>query len=842
MDDRHQAVAAANLSHSVGGSRAPGILHPEVFEWLFTLVVIAFLVTQSAAFRDVGFIRGAGDRYEEAIELRVPLLPAASGTGRVTSLCTHYGGYLPETEHSVADVNSIFSKLSRLLQPAADTANSPDRAGVCAADSRHTIAHVASEEIDPITFTTLSGVHEALADSFALPVKTQQSRLAELENRAREARADTDVHGAMEGLANETANYRDAYGIAAGGSRSIPVDCAWSYLEAKYSALPTDEASSADRVYALIGIAGLLDGDAERAVEAAFPQSEAASDAWNKTESDCAALGSPREVIKRGADTVAKARQSGVVASKSAAMEELLGNAHWIFALWAVLGLVLLQIGRRRVRAHRFLPLAVLAWALSAWVGRVHVEWIDDKSTHTAWLIKSGIKWPDFFYYVVGGAALLAIVASMLPVDRWLDLAPRTSETPSSRLGYAGFVLFLGLGWWLLLDLSAEGHYSNRFHALYQQVYVFAAFVLLTLVPPLRLELAHRLSRWFGVFLLRTRTQGSGLRRYLPWLMYFLVAVAVLGVAAVVHQSQTQLTSEIFRIWLVFGASWFFFLRGESALALARNAGSSARQKLVFAWPLVFAVLVPMLGLILTDDFGPLIVILYAASIFVGAAVAFTLFDREGYRPWMGAVAGVAVAGAWVYLGTLAIFSLPAPAARIAERLASVRNPFTSANDQLAIVTWFQESAPAGGYGLGAVPWCGEITGSVCRGVPRQIQSDYVFTALAGVYGKVGAIALVGLLVFWLVRVVANHGRATRGAVSLASETATQQAWLSWIAICWVGLSLAQLAITVAGNLGWMPLTGITFPFVSFGAWSILVNTFFLGLAINLPKNAYAAK
>jgi hypothetical protein len=42
---------------------------------------------------------------------------------------------------------------------------------------------------------------------------------------------------------------------------------------------------------------------------------------------------------------------------------------------------------------------------------------------------------------------------------------------------------------------------------------------------------------------------------------------------------------------------------------------------------------------VLTDDFGPLFVMLYAASIFVGTAFAFAFFDRAGYRPWLG--------GAW---------------------------------------------------------------------------------------------------------------------------------------------------------------------------------------------------
>ena len=174
----------------------------------------------------------------------------------------------------------------------------------------------------------------------------------------------------------------------------------------------------------------------------------------------------------------------------------------------------------------------------------------------------------------------------------------------------------------------------------------------------------------------------------------------------------------------------------------------------------------------------------------------------------------------------------------MAERLQSVREPFSASNDQMAIITWFQESAPADGYGLGAVPWCGEIAAAGCRGVPRQIQSDYIYTALVGVYGKTAAVALVALLALWLVRVVIHHGRASRGTIAPGAPVATQQAWLSWIAVCWVGLTLAQLAITVAGNIGWLPLTGINFPFASFGAWSLLANTLFLALAINLPRRA----
>ena len=71
-------------------------------------------------------------------------------------------------------------------------------------------------------------------------------------------------------------------------------------------------------------------------------------------------------------------------------------------------------------------------------------------------------------------------------------------------------------------------------------------------------------------------------------------------------------------------------------------------------------------------------------------------------------------------------------------RLENLAAPFASANDQLALVTWFQRAAPAEGFGLGAVPWCGFAPSRGCSGVPAQIHSDYTFTALVGVFGAAG--------------------------------------------------------------------------------------------------------
>lgn len=747
----------ANAAQTVATHAVARRTAPEAWEWPLTLAAIAFLVWQSEPFREADFQRGAGDRYQQAIERQVAIPPQAS------------------------------------------------------------VRKEASE--DP---AALEAAYEALSRALALPVREKLARLEGLENRAREARADANVQSEIERIAGQTRAYREAYGIPAGETRSLPLECAWIHLAAKGEVQP---------------LAGLLEGDARRAL-AGFDPGARKAESWSRAEREagCATLGSPRQAIGAAAKLVATARASESSAAKSAALQRLLANVHWIFALWAAAGLALLQLARLPIPVHRFLPLAALVWSALGWASGVRLEWVSDRAAHTAWFLGWGFTSAEFFQLAATVAGVLLIASAMIPGRR--DQSRPPLQTPSSRFGYAGFVLFVGLGWWLSLDLSAAGHATNRFHALYQQVYVFAAFALLTFVVPLRLALAALLVRSLGLLHLLARPRRGVLRRSVPWALYGGIAALVLAAAAVSHRSQTQLTSEIFRLWLVLGVAWFFFVRGESALGLAAGGWRGAWHGVVFVLPIFFVLGVPVAGLALTDDFGPLFVMLYAASIFVGTAFAFAFVDRAGYRPWVGGAVGALVAAAWVYLMTFALYSVPAPLARVAERLESVRSPFTATNDQMAIITWFQESAPQGGYGFGGVPWCGELAAAACRGVPKQIQSDYVFTALAGIYGKATALLLVALLALWLVRIVIHHGRASRGVVDPASPATSQQAWLSWVAVCWVGLTLAQLAITVAGNLGWLPLTGITFPFASFGAWSLAANTFFLALAIHLPRKA----
>jgi cell division protein FtsW (lipid II flippase) len=122
--------------------------------------------------------------------------------------------------------------------------------------------------------------------------------------------------------------------------------------------------------------------------------------------------------------------------------------------------------------------------------------------------------------------------------------------------------------------------------------------------------------------------------------------------------------------------------------------------------------------------------------------------------------------------------------------------------------------------------------------VPAQIHSDYTLTAMVGVFGPLLSWAVSIGATLWLHRLIRHHGRVTRGEprlVNVEGRLATDgQALLSWIAVAWVVLTSCQLAVTVAGNLAVLPLTGVTFPFVSFGMTSLLVNMSFLGLCLNV--------
>ena len=483
--------------------------------------------------------------------------------------------------------------------------------------------------------------------------------------------------------------------------------------------------------------------------------------------------------------------------------------------------------------------MALATSALTAWAGRVPWPISPGRDLEFG---REGIWWlapPAPFVLWLGASAGIMLLASPW-LRRWLQAGP---QTIASRVGYPGLVLMTGIGWLLLLDLSANGHFGNRYLALYHQGHLWLGMLIFSVLVFLR----QPLSRLLGWCLSRMGAAANGIGRRvgtaLATIAILLIIALIVGVVAVLPGNIPQVTSEVGRLWLIAGAAWFFFLRGMPLAERVAQTGGSLASLVRYVWPLCFVVLVLIGMMLVTRDMGPLLIAGYGAGAFVAASVAMWWHQRGGLRRSAFAIA-VVLFVAWIVTVTAALFEAGSIDGVTAARLENLAAPMASANDQLALIGWFQTAAPPAGFGLGDVPWCGYATATGCPGVPAQIQSDYTFTALVGAFGWTFAWAMTLGCALWLHRLVRHHGRVTRGEprfVAVGGRVVSDdQALLSWLCVTWVVLALCQLAVTVAGNLAVLPLTGVTFPFVSFGMTSLIVNLAMLALClhINVPGRA----
>jgi cell division protein FtsW (lipid II flippase) len=476
---------------------------------------------------------------------------------------------------------------------------------------------------------------------------------------------------------------------------------------------------------------------------------------------------------------------------------------------------------------------ALATWAALAWLGRVPWPFAAERAFIPARETPSPFSMPASFVLWLLALAIVAVGLS-------IAFRPRLRSTPqtiASRVGYPGFVIATGLGSLLLLDLSANANVGNRYLALYHQGHLWFAMLVLNVIAfvrqPLGRSLAWALAMLDG--LASSVRQRLGATR--AAVMATLLILLLIGGFGALLTNLRQVTSEIGRLWLMLGAAWFFFLRGAPFAERLARTGTSWGSLARYVGPLTFVVIVLIGAMVLTHDMGPLLIAGYGAGAFLAASASMWMHQRFGWVRSAYTVA-VAVFVGWIALVTLALFQIGSIDDVTAARLENVAAPLASANDQLALITWFQQVTPQAGFGLGAVPWCGYGGSTGCAGVPAQIQSDYTFTAIVGAFGAAAAWAVTLACALWLHRLVRHHGRVTNGEprfVGLRGCIANdEQAFLSWLAVAWVVLTLCQLAVTVAGNLAVIPLTGVTFPFVSFGMTSLLVNTAFFALCVNV--------
>ncbi len=401
---------------------------------------------------------------------------------------------------------------------------------------------------------------------------------------------------------------------------------------------------------------------------------------------------------------------------------------------------------------------------------------------------------------------------------------------------YPLFVFFTGFSLLFMLDWSLLSNYDKfRFLALRQIGYLFLALMLISIAPLIRqgvfefilipVNLINRIPMYFSK---KNKDTVSHLKKGdIAKKAFLLVAVFILtGVLFLNKDNVANLTSETTRLFCILIFSAFL-----SVLSKESQQKSLAIYLIIFL--VVFGVAI-YLGTAVFD-FGPLMIITYSIIVLFMAKAAVTLSSssfaksaahRLGFI--LLGLAGTLFLLNVAYHSFISISSLGTE--RTKERVVSMQVPFQSTSDQLALTRYFTASAPDEGYGLGGVPWKGDK-----RSMPEQTQSDYMPVALYGVLGKSKFTLLSILYLSWLAIIVLAYQRLTLGFNRRLSSIEMSTSFFGWVAIIWTTTIMMQVCVTFMGNLGIAPLTGVSWPFLSYGQVSLVINCVVLGLLLHVP-------
>lgn len=751
-------------------------------------MVLGLLVWQ---FQGLQFARGdaaEGDRYLDDIALRPGLARGERLPGLMASVC--HSLQLPDR------VQWLWRNACRDSKP--------------------------KKSIDPREMPlVLQTEYEGLQAAVSQGLEERHRRIAPLAKSDAEGVLPADQLALLKATWREIVAYRSYYQIANHGPvLSVPLQCAWQELMGRIGSASDD----GTRAVTLATATALLTGRAERLwLPPTLPSGPQASGelGWSAVaDPACVALGPAREVLAHAARLAQRVRVGEQLERKAYAMQRLHLRAPWLLAGWSILLWVCLALVRVTDRPGRYLGLVLVLWAVAG--GASGLVWPTSGQAVPWWawgtMASVGAGW-------MAWGRLPAWASGPQPDRPWRKVSGTSLPL---------WVLFVGFGWWLAFDLAINGHVRNRYIALAQQLPLFTAFLLMAAMPALAGGIARAWIAWSGLITNALRPSATGswrgwLRPAVLWTVYLLTLAAL----ALLTRNWRQFTGEAFRWWLVMGVAWFFLLRAGRWAQPTRAGWTWLGTSLL---PLLMHLAAVMLALLVTDDLGPILVVLLSGSVYAGAFIAQAAFGRGAH--WaLAASTGMlsALAVSTVLLsGMLAFSKLPwGPAERVAQRLESVFDPYSAENDQLAHVEWFRKHIPAAGYGLGATPWCGTLPSGNCRGMPAQTQSDYTYTAVQGVLGEPGALGLLAVYLLWMGWLAARQAAQTDGLLQPARPGATEAGWLAWLAVCWAVMVVVQTLVTVLGNLGALPLTGVTWPFVSWGTWSLLMNTAVLGLVMH---------
>jgi cell division protein FtsW (lipid II flippase) len=230
-------------------------------------------------------------------------------------------------------------------------------------------------------------------------------------------------------------------------------------------------------------------------------------------------------------------------------------------------------------------------------------------------------------------------------------------------------------------------------------------------------------------------------------------------------------------------------------------------------------------------DFGPLLVIWGAAMAVLvqtndlGSALLYfgiflgMLYVATARALYAAAGLGLFVAGAWA-----AYQVVP----RVQDRVSIWLDPWADAQGNGYQVIQSIYSIAKGGFG-GAGLGQGTFTSPGGSQLIPELNTDFIYAAIAQELGLVGASALLLLYMLFIVRGFRTALLASDGFSKLLAAGLT------------FGFAV-QSFIIIGGIVRLMPLTGITLPFVSYGGSSVVANFVLLAGLLLVSNRANALR
>lgn len=298
-------------------------------------------------------------------------------------------------------------------------------------------------------------------------------------------------------------------------------------------------------------------------------------------------------------------------------------------------------------------------------------------------------------------------------------------------------------------------------------------------------------------------------------LLYVLIkGIAVNGASAWIDLGLFSVQpSELLKIMMVLYLATFLSNNEDRFACIQRSKNTNVFKEILKVGKKPIIVIAIFLFLVLIQpDMGGVIII---------GAICVTMLLMSGLPFWMGLSAIAAVlAFYFAFIGLVKWQGgLPLVPAYMMNRFTAFLDPFEDVrNSSFQLVNSFYALARGGVFGVG-------IGESVQKtGYLPESYTDFIIPIMAEELGLIRVLAVLATFFYMIFRMY---------RISLSIKDSFGQL------VC-IGMStlfLVQGTINVGGAVGILPLTGVTFPFVSYGGSSLIVSSVALAIVNNIYIN-----